>query len=95
MLTTKQKVFLRSLAQTEKPMFQIGKDAISDNLIKTVNNYLNKHELVKISVLKNCEEDLKEVAFDLARLTKSEMVQVIGRQVILYKKAKEPKILLP
>ena len=95
MLTTKQKVFLRSLAQTEKPMFQIGKDAISDNLIKTVNNAFRPHELIKITVLKNVSDDIKEIAFDLARLTKSEMVQVIGRQVILYKKAKEPKILLP
>lgn len=95
MLTTKQKVFLRSLAQTEKPMFQIGKDAISDNLIKTVNNAFRTHELIKITVLKNVSDDIKEIAFDLARLTKSEMVQVIGRQVILYKKAKKPKILLP
>ena len=95
MLTTKQKVFLRSLAQTEKPMLQIGKDAISDNLIKTVNNAFRTHELIKITVLKNVSDDIKEIAFDLARLTKSEMVQVIGRQVILYKKAKEPKILLP
>ena len=95
MLTTKQKVFLSSLAQTEKPMFQIGKDAISDNLIKTVNNAFRTHELIKITVLKNVSDDIKEIAFDLARLTKSEMVQVIGRQVILYKKAKEPKILLP
>ena len=95
MLTTKQKVFLRSLAQTEKPLFQVGKDAISDNLINTVNNAFRTHELIKITVLKNVSDDIKEIAFDLARLTKSEMVQVIGRQVILYKKAKEPKILLP
>ena len=95
MLTTKQKVYLRSLAQTEKPVFQIGRDAISDNLIKTVSDYLKKHELVKISVLKNCDGDLKEIAFDLAMLTKSECVQVIGRQIVLYKRAKEPKIILP
>ena len=95
MLTTKQKVFLRSLAQTEKPLFQIGKDAISDNLINTVNNAFRTHELIKITVLKNAPEDIKEIAFDLARLTKSEMVQIIGRQIVLYKRAKEPKILLP
>ena len=95
MLTTKQKVFLRSLAQTEKPLFQIGKDAISDNLITTVNNAFRTHELIKITVLKNAPEDIKEIAFDLARLTRSEMIQVIGRQIVLYKKAKEPKILLP
>lgn len=95
MLTTKQKVYLRSLAQTEKPVFQVGKDAISDNLVKTVSDYLKKHELVKISVLKTCDSDLKETAFDLAMLTKSECVQIIGRQIILYRRAKEPKIILP
>ncbi len=95
MLTTKQKVYLRSLAQTEKPVFQIGHDGISDNLIKTVSDYLKKHELVKISVLKNNDGDLKETAFDLAMMTKSECVQVIGRQIVLYKRSKEPKIILP
>jgi len=95
MLTTKQKVYLRSLAQTEKPVFQIGQNAISDNMVKTVSDYLKKHELVKVSVLKNCDADLKGLAFDLAMLTKSECIQVIGRQIVLYKRAKEPKIILP
>ncbi len=95
MLTTKQKVYLRSLAQTERPVFQIGQNALSDNLIKTVSDYLKKHELVKISVLKNCDADLKELGFDLAMMTKSECVQIIGRQLVLYKRAKEPKIILP
>ena len=95
MLTTKQKVYLRSLAQTEKPLFQIGKDALSDNLVDTINNALRKRELVKVSILKSAPGDVKEIAFDLAMLTKSELIQVIGRQVVLYKRAKEPKIILP
>ncbi len=95
MLTTKQKVYLRSLAQTEKPIFQIGKDGLSENLIETVKNGIRKRELIKISVLKNSDEDLRELAFDLARLSGSEVVQVIGRQIVLYKRAKEPRILLP
>lgn len=95
MLTTKQKAYLRSLAQTEKPLFQVGKDGISDNLVETIGNAIRKRELIKISVLKNCPFDIKEVAFDLAMMTKSELVQVIGRQIIIYRKAKEPKILLP
>lgn len=95
MLTTKQKVYLRSLAQTEKPVFQVGQNAISDNMVKTISDYLKKHELVKVSVLKNCGGDLKEIAFDLAMLTKSECIQIIGRQIVLYKRAKEPKIILP
>lgn len=95
MLTTKQKVYLRSLAQTEKPLFQIGREGLSDNLIEAVKNAVRKRELIKISVLKNSAEDLQELAFDLARLSGCELVQVIGRQIILYRKAKEPKILLP
>ena len=83
------------MAQSERALFQIGKDSLSDNLITTVANALKARELVKISVLKSNGDDLQELSFELARLTKSEVVQVIGRTIILYKQAKEPKILLP
>lgn len=95
MLNGKQKRYLRGLASAEKAIFQIGKDALSDNLIEQVNNAIDKRELVKISVLKNSPVDIKETAFDLARLTDSELVQIIGRTIILYRQSKEPKILLP
>ena len=96
MLNGKQKSYLRSLAQTKRAIFQIGKDGLSDTLIDTVGKALKARELVKISVLKSCpNDDLKELAFDLAMHTKSEVVQIIGRTIILYKKAKEPVILLP
>jgi putative RNA-binding protein, YhbY family len=95
MLTGKQKSYLRGIAQTDKAIFQIGKDSLSDNLFTTVDNALRTRELVKISVLKTAPDDTKELAFDLARQTKSEVVQVIGRTIILYRRAKEPKILLP
>lgn len=95
MLSGKQKRYLRSLAMDEKAIFQIGKDSLSDNLIDQVNNALKARELVKISVLKNAPGDVKETAFDLAMHTHSELVQVIGRTIVLYKQAKEPKILLP
>ena len=96
MLTNKQKSYLRSLAQSERAIFQIGKDGISDSLINTLKDALKARELVKLSVLKTAPtDDLKELAFDLARLSGSEVVQIIGRTIILYKKGKEPKILLP
>lgn len=95
MLNGKQKRYLRSLAQIDKAIFQIGKDGLSDNLAEQVGNALKARELVKISVLKTGPVDLQETAFDLAMLTKSEVVQIIGRTIILYKQAKEPKILLP
>ena len=96
MLTNKQKSYLRSLAQSERAIFQIGKDGISDALINTLKDALKARELVKLSVLKTAPtDDLKELAFDLARLSGGEVVQIIGRTIILYKKGKEPKILLP
>lgn len=95
MLNGKQKRYLRSLAQTERAIFQMGKDGLSDNYIEQISNALAARELVKISVLKTGPSDLKEASFDLARLTKSEVVQIIGRTIVLYRQAKEPKILLP
>lgn len=80
---------------TEKPIVQIGKDGISDSVINNINNVFRTHELIKVTVMKSVSDDIKEIAFDLARLTRSEMVQIIGRQVILYKAAKEPQIILP
>lgn len=95
MLTGKQKSYLRSLAQTERPIFQVGKDGLSDNLIDQVSAYLKKNELVKVSILKTCPTDVKETGFDLAMHVKGECVQTIGRQVVIYKKGKEPQIILP
>lgn len=95
MLTSKQKSYLRSLAQTEPALFQIGKEGLSDNLIQTVDDALRTHELVKIKLLKTVSDDVDEIIFDLAMNTKSEVVQKIGRIFVLYRKAKEPKIILP
>ena len=92
MITTKQRVYLRSLAQRIKPVFQIGKDGLSENLLEDVLNYLNKHELMKLSILQNslveasdCEEFFNEAGI--------EFVQHIGRTIVLYKhsdNAKDP-----
>lgn len=95
MLNKKQKVFLRSLAQKEKAIFQVGKEGLSDNSIKTISDALRKRELIKISVLKTAPNEVKEIALDLASLTKSELIQIIGRQIVLYKKGKDTKIILP
>lgn len=94
-MTGKQKSYLRSLAQEIKPTFQIGKEAISDNMLTDIRNYLNKHELMKISVLQNCEEELEDLAsvFEDCGFI---VVQIIGRTIILYmhsKNAKNPIVL--
>lgn len=92
MLTTKQKVKLRSLAMELRPIFQVGKEGLSDNLIKGLNDALEAHELIKISVLKNCSSNIKEVAFDISSRTNSELIQIIGRNIVFYRKSKKQLI---
>ena len=86
MLTTKQKVYLRSLAQGIKPVAQIGKEGLSDNLMEPVLNYLKQHELIKISILQNSYVT-KEEAEEFFNQEEIEFVQSIGRQIILYKQS--------
>ena len=95
MLNGKQKRYLRSLTNEEKATLQIGKEGLSKNLIKTVDNYLKVHEIMKIAVLKTCPSQIKEVAFDLSHATNSDIVQIIGRVMILYRPSKERLIDLP
>ncbi len=95
MLTPKEKAYLKSLAQKEKATFQIGKDGLSDNLLTDVLNYLNKHELIKISILQNSMVD-KDEAIEFFEQADIEFVQFIGRVLILYKhsdNAKNPIVL--
>lgn len=95
MLNNKQKSFLKAQANSLNAIFQVGKDGCTYNLFKTVDDSLTAHELIKISVLKTCPSDVREVAFDIAASTKSEVVQIIGRTIILYRPSKERKIQLP
>lgn len=94
MLTGKQKRTLRALANTMKPITQVGKDGLSENLFKSIDDAFNTHELIKINVLKTCELDINEIAIEISRVTHAELVQKIGRTLVFYKKAKEPKIIL-
>ena len=85
MLTSKQRAYLRSLANSAETILQVGKEGISENLIKQVDDALRARELIKISVLKNCTDDPKELARILAERTGSQVVQVIGKKIVLYK----------
>ena len=91
MLTGKQKQFLRALANSRRPLFQVGKDGVTANVINTVSDSLEAHELIKISVLKTCGEDVRDVALDLSAGTRSQIVQIIGRTVILYRESRDKK----
>lgn len=95
MLNNKQKRFLKAEGNSLRAIFQVGKDGTTPNLFKTVDDSLTAHELIKISVLKTCPQDVREVAFDLAAMTNSEVVQIIGRTILLFRASKERKIQLP
>ena len=95
-LTSKQRAYLKSLASELEPVFQIGKATVTPEIIEAISETFNTHELVKITVLKNCMDDVKEVANTVADRTRSDLVQVIGRKFVLYKPFKDdPKIILP
>lgn len=96
MLTSKQRSYLRSLANTTEPIFQIGKGGIGDNLVKQFNDALEARELIKATVLKNAEAGVREIADELSELTGSDVVQVIGNRFVLYKESEKNKeIILP
>ena len=84
MLNPKQKAYLKSLAQKQKPVFQIGKDGVNENMLKDVLNYLNKHELIKISILNNSFVSVEEVVEYFGQ-EEIEFVQKIGRVLVFYK----------
>ncbi len=91
MLTGKQKRFLRSEAHHLSPIFQVGKGGINDAMIKQIGEALEVRELIKVSILQNCEEDKHEVAETLAKGADAELVQLIGLTVVLYKPSKNNK----
>jgi RNA-binding protein len=93
MLTGKQKRFLRSKAHHLDPIFQVGKGGVNDNMIKQVSEALEVRELLKVSILQNCDEDRDTVAASLSKGAKAELVQVIGNTIVLYKESKENKTL--
>ena len=96
MLTGKQRSYLKGIANSMDPIFQLGKNGVTDNFIKQVDEALEAREIIKIKVLNNSFLDAKEVASDLAQKTDAEFVQSIGNKFVLYRESKEnKKISLP
>ena len=96
MLTGKEKRFLRSLANTMEPIVQVGKAGVNESVLFSLQEALQARELVKVRVLKNCLDEVQDVAQELVLQSQSELVQVIGRNVLLYRqKKKKPVIELP
>ena len=96
-MTTKQRAYLKSLAMTMDPILQIGKSSIKPELTTAIAEALEARELIKINVLQNCADDPKELAQILGERTRSQVVQVIGKKIVLYKEGKDDKkkIVLP
>jgi len=90
-MTSKQRAYLKGLANSLDPVFQIGKSSLSPELTEAVREAFNTRELIKLTVLKNCTEDPREIAEALAGRTQSQVVQVIGKKIILYKENKDHK----
>ena len=96
MLNGKEKRYLRILANPLEPVVQVGKGSVTDSVLFSLNEALEARELVKVKVLKNCLDEVSDVAEELAGQSKSELVQVIGRNVVLYRRhPKKPVIELP
>lgn len=95
-MTSKQRAYLKSLASTLDPIFQIGKSSLTPEVTNAIAESFNKRELIKVAVLKNCFDDPKEIAAMIAERTQSQVVHVIGKKIVLYKESKDNKqIILP
>ena len=95
-MTSKQRSYLKGLAMNIEPVFQIGKSSVTPENVEAISEVFHTHELIKIAVLKNCTDDPKEIANVVAERTHAQVVQVIGKKIVLYKPFKEnPKIILP
>ncbi len=91
MITSKQRAYLRSLANKVPSIFQIGKEGISNNLIAQLSDALNARELIKVHVLENCELNVRAACDEVSRLLGAEPVQVIGSRFVIYRQSEKEK----
>ena len=90
-MTSKQRAYLKGLAMNLEPIFQIGQSSLTPEVTEAIGEAFNTKELIKITVLKNCMDDPNEIAHMLAERTHAQVVQVIGKKIVLYKESKEHK----
>ena len=90
-MTSKQRATLKGLAMTMDPVLQIGKSTLTPEICAAAEEAIEARELIKISVLNNCIDDPKVMAQELAEATQSEVVQVIGKKIVLYRQARKPE----
>ena len=90
-ITSKQRSKLRSLASNIAPCTQIGKGGITDNLLKTLSDALDAHEIIKVSILETAEDEPRNLAENVAELLEAVPVAVIGRKAIFYRYSRRDK----
>ena len=90
-MTSKQRAYLKGLAMTMDPILQLGKGGLTPENTAAVDEALAARELIKISVLQNCMDDPKELAALVGERTRSQVVQVIGKKIVLYREGKKEK----
>ncbi|MCF0111631.1 MAG: ribosome assembly RNA-binding protein YhbY [Erysipelotrichaceae bacterium] len=91
MLSKKAKNALRGMANSLRPVVIIGKEGLSEKLYESCDVSLEAHELIKVSMLKTCPVEVKEAAIELAVNTKSEVVQIIGKTIVLYRRSHDDR----
>ena len=91
MINTKQRTMLKSHAQKMQSSFQVGKNGVIPSLTEAIDSYLEVHEIVKLSVLDNCDLEPRDAAEQLAGRTRAQVVQVIGRKIILFREPRDRK----
>ncbi len=95
-MTSKQRAYLKGLANGLDPIFQVGKSSLTPELTDAIGEAFHKNELIKVAVLKNCDDDPKLIADMVSGRTHSQVVQVIGKKIVLYKPNRDnPRIILP
>lgn len=95
MLTGKEKRYLRGLGHNLKPVIVVGKGEVSEALLRETGEALESHELIKVKILESCMLDRNEVSRELSEACSADVAQVLGRTILLFRRAKETKIELP
>ncbi len=88
-MTSKQRAYLKSLAGKIEPVFHVGKNGVTPEIVKSVDEALEARELVKGAVLNNCLDNIQDVSQTIAERTSSEVVHVIGKKIVLFRVSKK------
>lgn len=94
MLTSKQRAYLRALANPIDTIFQVGKGGVGDAMVKSISDALEARELIKLKVLDNSDYSAREAANEIAELVGADVVSVVGKKFVLYRESEENKTII-